>query len=57
MPLRLGISIGGYEGFQWGTGFGFHGSRYQFDFGIAQDGGFFNSSRGFAFSIGQKLIF
>ncbi|MFC1550348.1 DUF5723 family protein [Candidatus Neomarinimicrobiota bacterium] len=57
MPLRLGISVGGYEGFQWGTGFGFHGSRYQFDFGVAQDGGFFNSARGFAFSIGQKLIF
>lgn len=57
MPLRFGLSIGGYEGFQWGIGFGFHGEKYAIDFGFAQDGGFFNSSRGFALSIGQRLIF
>jgi hypothetical protein len=57
MPLRIGLSVGGYEKFQWGIGFGFHGEKYAIDFGFAQDGGFFNSSRGLAFSIGQRLIF
>jgi hypothetical protein len=57
MPLRFGLSVGGYEGFQWGIGFGFHGKKYAIDFGFAQDGGFFNSSRGFAFSIGQRMLF
>ena len=56
-PVRAGLSFGGFEKFQVGLGFGFHGKHYQIDFGISQTGGFFNSARGIGFAIGQKLLF
>lgn len=56
-PVRVGLSFGGFEKFQTGIGFGFHGKHYHFDFGLTQTGGFFNSARGIGFAIGQKLIF
>ena len=56
-PFRLGLSFGGFEKFQAGIGFGFHGEHYHFDFGITQTGGFFNSARGFGFAVGQKILF
>lgn len=57
LPFRVGISVGGFEKFQAGIGFGLHGKHYHFDIGITQTGGFFNSARGIGFAIGQKILF
>ncbi len=57
LPLRAGLAFGGFESFQWGIGFGLIFGHYRFDFGFAQDGGFFNHAKGFSLSIGQQLIF
>lgn len=56
-PVRTGISVGGFEKFQAGVGFGIHGKHYHFDIGITQTGGFFNSARGIGFAVGQKILF
>ncbi len=56
-PIRAGISVGGPESFQWSTGVGLHVGFYHLDIGFSQMGGFFNNSKGFAFSIGSSLWF
>lgn len=57
LPLRLGMSIGGIEGFQWGAGFGFEFSHYGLHLGFSQSGGVFNHATGFSFALGQELRF
>lgn len=56
-PLRFGISAGGATGMQWGSGLAFEFTHYRFVLGVSQTGGFFNSSNGFAFALGQELVF
>lgn len=56
-PLRFGMSVGGNTGFQWGSGLAFEFPHYRFVLGVSQTGGFFNYSNGFAFSLGQELVF
>ena len=57
LPLRMGISIGGKDGFRWGFGSGVNLNNYTFDFGFSQIGGMLNRARGFSFSITSMLIF
>ncbi len=57
LPLRGGIAVGGFVGFQWGIGFGLNFKHYALDFGFSQDGGMFNSANGFSVSLGQHLYF
>jgi len=56
-PLRFGMAVGGNTGFQWGSGLAFEFPHYRFVLGVSQTGGFFNYSNGFAFSLGQELVF
>ena len=55
--FRAGVAVGGYEKFQVGFGIGFHGEHYNFDLGISQTGGMFNTARGLGISLGQKILF
>ncbi len=55
--MRLGLALGGYEGFQWGTGFGLQFTHYEFNLGFSQNGGLFNSAKGLTISIGQQILF
>jgi len=57
LPLRLGLAVGGMEGFEWGTGFGLAFTHYQLDFGFAQSGGMFNWAKGVTFGLEQRIMF
>ena len=57
LPLRLGLAVGGMEGFEWGTGFGLAFTHYQLDFGFAQSGGMFNWSKGVTLGLEQRVTF
>jgi hypothetical protein len=57
LPVRLGMAVGGMEGFEWGTGFGLAFTHYQLDFGFAQSGGMFNWARGMTFGLEQRVTF
>ncbi|MFQ6614539.1 MAG: DUF5723 family protein [Fidelibacterota bacterium] len=57
LAFRAGLALGGYESFQWGTGFGLQFTHYEFNFGFSQNNGMFNSARGMTISLGQTLLF
>jgi hypothetical protein len=57
LALRAGLALGGYESFQWGTGFGLRFTHYELNFGFSQIGGMFNSAKGLTLSLGQVLLF
>ncbi len=57
LPVRIGVAVGGRDEFRWGFGTGLNFKHYHLDFGFSQVGGMFNHAKGFAFSLGQTIIF
>ena len=55
--LLGGTSIGGFEGFQWGTGFRMRASFLQFICAYSEYGGMLNSAKGFSLSASTSIIF
>ena len=56
-PIYLGISTGGIYGFTWGSGFSLNLGSFQWNVGVGENGGFFDSAKGIRFSSELRLIF
>ena len=54
-PLYLGISLGGNNGFTWGTGFSAKTRSIILDLAFGQEGGMFNSATGFNVGFGIRV--
>ena len=54
-PLYLGISLGGNNGFTWGTGFSAKTGSIVLDLAFGQEGGMFNSATGFKVGFGIRV--
>ena len=54
-PLYLGISLGGNNGFTWGTGFSAKTGSIVLDLAFGQEGGMFNSATGFNVGFGIRV--
>ena len=58
MALLLGgTSVGGYEGFQWGSGIRMRLQFLQFSCAYSEYGGLLNSAKGFSVSAATALVF
>jgi hypothetical protein len=63
-PLKLkwisllgGASVGGFEGFQWGSGISMRLRFLQFSCAYSEYGGMLNSAKGFSFSLSNSIVF
>ena len=57
LSLLGGTSIGGYEGFQWGSGISMRLLFLQFAFSYSEYGGMLKSAKGFSLSASTALVF
>ena len=55
VPLYLGISLGGHNGFSWGTGLNIKMGSLIVDIAGGQDGGLFNSATGMRAGFGLRI--
>jgi len=55
--LLGGISFGGYEGFQWGSGISMRLLFLQFTCAYSEYGGMLNSAKGFSLSLSNSIVF
>ena len=57
LSLLGGTSVGGYEGFQWGSGISMRLLFLQFAFSYSEYGGMLKSAKGFSLSASTALVF
>lgn len=57
LSLLGGTSVGGYEGFQWGSGISMRLLFLQFAFSYSEYGGMLKSAKGFSLSASTSLFF
>jgi len=57
LSLLGGMSVGGYEGFQWGSGISMRLLFLQFAFSYSEYGGMLKSAKGFSLSASTSLVF
>ncbi len=57
LSLLGGASVGGYEGFQWGSGISMRLLFLQFSCAYSEYGGMLNSAKGFSFSLSNSIVF
>ena len=55
--LLGGLSIGGYEGFQWGSGIHMRLLFFNFTFAYSEYGGIFKTAKGFSLSASTSIVF
>jgi len=49
--------VGGYEGFQWGSGISMRLLFLQFSCAYSEYGGMLNSAKGFSLSLSNSIVF
>ena len=54
-PIYFGISLGGHNGFNWGTGVSIKMGPVIMDIGGGQDGGVFNNATGMRLGLGLRI--
>jgi len=57
LSLLGGASVGGFEGFQWGSGISMRLRFLQFSCAYSEYGGMLNSAKGFSFSLSNSIVF
>tara|TARA_Y100000031_G_C7922706_1_gene249036 strand:- start:115 stop:537 length:423 start_codon:yes stop_codon:yes gene_type:complete len=57
LSLLGGASVGGYEGFQWGSGISMRLRFLQFSCAYSEYGGMLNSAKGFSLSLSNSIVF
>ena len=57
ISLLGGISVGGYEGFQWGSGISMRLLFLQFSCAYSEYGGMLDSAKGFSLSLSNSIVF
>ena len=57
IPIYLGVGIGGFHGFSWGSGFSLNLGGFQWNVGFGENGGFLEDAKGLRFATELRVVF